>query len=202
MPLLLRLLVCSVALTTLNGTCTPLHKAALNGDLNTLKSLIQSGTSINATNEKGMTALHLAAYKGQKDMVKFLLDSGAAFHQKDEYWGMTSLVLAALYEQTEVVEIFLQGGKFTQEGCQAVLSWGGYHGNQKMLAAALTAGASINWQDQFGFTALHLASGEGHKEVIVFLLEQGSGYQHTKFLQAHPAYTGQPLKDTRKWSWC
>jgi ankyrin repeat protein len=68
---------------------TSLHKAALNGDLETyseksvlsyfeiLKLLIEKGANVNAKNNKGETPLHLASLHGHLETVKYLIEKGA-----------------------------------------------------------------------------------------------------------------------------
>ena len=44
----------------------PLHEAAKEGDLVTIKSLIAEGFDVNTVDKNKLTSLHWAAYKGQK----------------------------------------------------------------------------------------------------------------------------------------
>src|SRR5450432_4264876 len=52
-------------------------KAATNGKIEEVKTLLQGGVNINAQIEHGYSALILAAGNGQEDVVKFLLKNGA-----------------------------------------------------------------------------------------------------------------------------
>ena len=59
------------------GGATILHYAALKGDLNRVKLLIEQGADVNAKNFMGETALHAAAFSGREDAAAWLLDRGA-----------------------------------------------------------------------------------------------------------------------------
>lgn len=58
-----------------------------------LKSLLDSGLSVNAKDRHGRTALHLAATLGQVDLARFLLSRGAEVNAKDPR-GRTPMMLA------------------------------------------------------------------------------------------------------------
>lgn len=47
------------------------------------------------------------------------------------------------------------------------------HGNVKELESLLRSGASVNYRDQYGLTALHAAAFKGHKDVVLMLSEGG-----------------------------
>ena len=53
---------------------TALHSAVLLGQLTTLRVLVESGASMNATSEGGSTPLHVAAVKGQEAAASALLE--------------------------------------------------------------------------------------------------------------------------------
>lgn len=53
-----------VNLAARNGNA-PLHVAAVNGQLETLRALLDSNANVNATNEEGKTPLHDAAINGR-----------------------------------------------------------------------------------------------------------------------------------------
>ena len=55
---------------------TALHYAAINGDVNVCKALIDQGASIDITNSSEETALHLAAGERNKNIVETLVNTG------------------------------------------------------------------------------------------------------------------------------
>lgn len=56
---------------------TEVHKAACQGQVSELQSLIQSGASVNIVAVDSITPLHEAAARGQTQCVRLLLDAGA-----------------------------------------------------------------------------------------------------------------------------
>jgi hypothetical protein len=56
---------------------TPLHLAAKSGNLETAKTLITKGTSVNVLTNSNLTPLHYAAESGNAAMAAFLIEKGA-----------------------------------------------------------------------------------------------------------------------------
>ncbi|XP_016580960.2 integrin-linked protein kinase 1 isoform X4 [Capsicum annuum] len=81
------------------------------GDLEGMKELLDSGTSVKYTDIDGRTALHIAACQGNADVVDFLLKNGAQVDAMDR-WGSTPLADAIYYKNTDVVKLLeLHGAK-------------------------------------------------------------------------------------------
>ena len=70
------------ALLYIQGGRTPLHLAALQGHMQLVKLLENSGANVNASDEHGMTPLHKAAVQGHADTVAELLAHGAHIDAK------------------------------------------------------------------------------------------------------------------------
>jgi ankyrin repeat protein len=124
---------------------TPLHEAAVKGQLLVAQFLVENGADIDAkeTESSHGTALQLAALEGNKDMVELLLQKGAnvAAVNKD---GMTALHLAAGNGFRSIVES-LAGHK-----------------------------ADANAVSNKGVTPLHLAVANGFKVTAEYQLENGA----------------------------
>lgn len=56
---------------------TPLHVAAMEGDLEILKFLLERGQSLESGDEHGWTALHHACARGHLDIAMYLIAAGA-----------------------------------------------------------------------------------------------------------------------------
>ncbi|MFJ9907925.1 ankyrin repeat domain-containing protein [Streptomyces sp. NPDC101152] len=72
---------------------TPLHIAALRGDVSEVEQLIASGADPSAADSNGFTPLHLAAQEGHVGVAQVLLDSGAEVDRKNRF-GNTALSVA------------------------------------------------------------------------------------------------------------
>lgn len=60
-----------------HGGWTPLHEAAMSGDLETARYLLSKGADVNAANDTGVTALALASERGHAPVVELLRQHGA-----------------------------------------------------------------------------------------------------------------------------
>lgn len=87
---------------------TPLHYAVMNGDLETLKQLLDAGENPYLPDNNGVTPLYLAALYGHTEIFNELL-TNTDINFQDEY-GNTQLHLAALYGHQNVIENFLENG--------------------------------------------------------------------------------------------
>jgi ankyrin repeat protein len=157
-------------------SATPLHIAAKNCTLSTIKLLLDHGALVNVQNNAGVTPLHNAAGRRNSDTMqqlcahisslhddidqtdlpasKLLLDHGALVNVQDNA-GNTPLHEAA---GLEVLELLV--GRGAQVNVQN--KWGAtpLHGAMELghldrAKLLLDHGAQVNMQNKLGFTALH-----------------------------------------------
>ncbi len=83
---------------------TPLHVAAVRGDLAELTALLDGGADINAVGELGYTPLHYAVSQEMLEAAELLLSRGAMKTIGDEH-GRTPLDLASLRERDAFVRL-------------------------------------------------------------------------------------------------
>ncbi|MHC4086880.1 MAG: ankyrin repeat domain-containing protein [Planctomycetota bacterium] len=133
-----------------------LQKAARNGDLSVVESLIEQGTSVDQYCDfNRWTALHAAAYKGHIEIAEFLLKQGANVNVKDKD-GYTPLHNTA--------DSFLKG--FPRKRTEA---------NRNRIAALLLKhGADVNATTNHGETPLHSAALTNNVALVHLLLENGA----------------------------
>ena len=81
-----------------------LHLASINGHLEIVKLLLESGANVHIKDKGDQTALHLASRNGHLEIVKLLLESGANVNIKDKN-GQTALHYASRYHKSEVVNL-------------------------------------------------------------------------------------------------
>lgn len=88
---------------------TPLHIAAKQGIVESVKVAISYGADVNARSKNAATPLHLATYAGHLSVMKLLLASGADVNAQD-YKGSTPLHLAAKTGDVEASRILIESG--------------------------------------------------------------------------------------------
>uniref|UniRef100_A0AAZ1XEY2 Ankyrin repeat domain 39 n=1 Tax=Oreochromis aureus TaxID=47969 RepID=A0AAZ1XEY2_OREAU len=81
--------------------------AAMNGDLERVKSLVQKGTDPNLRDSAGYTALHYGSRSGHLSVCKFLLENGACASPQTP-GGATPLHRSAYCGHLNVVRLLLQ----------------------------------------------------------------------------------------------
>ena len=111
-PLIIRLcagLMMAFLCSTAAFSDTPLHRAALEGNLDAITTLLNAGANPNARNKDGITSLHWAAIGGSPDAITTLLDAGANLKARNED-GLTSLHGAALQGHADAITTLLDAG--------------------------------------------------------------------------------------------
>ncbi|KAI9110703.1 hypothetical protein K1719_018141 [Acacia pycnantha] len=142
---------------------TPLHLAADKGNIRCARLLVEGGANVNARCNDGRTPLHRAAANGDRRMVEMLVEMSADPTITDDR-DHSALDIASDEGHKEIVEIMAQG--------EEVLT-AARHGDVKKLETLLKRGASVQYRDQYGLTALHAAAMKGHKEMVSMLTETG-----------------------------
>ena len=83
--------------------------AAKNGDINSVKVLIERGADVDARNWLGRTALHEAVLYKHIEIAKMLIENGADVDAKDK-WERTALHAAAKEGTIEIAKILIEKG--------------------------------------------------------------------------------------------
>ena len=125
------------------GWCA-VHRAAVHGQVQSLRCLVASGADINAVDDDGWRAIHRAAWVGDCPSLKVLIELGAGVEAACDATGETSVHVAA------------RNGRLKALRC---------------LATEL--GANVAARDAFGRTAAHFAAWEGHVHILRSLKSLG-----------------------------
>ncbi|MFE7355011.1 ankyrin repeat domain-containing protein [Streptomyces sp. NPDC057543] len=93
------------------GGRSPLHYAALEGDLQEITHLLEQGVDPNIPDKKGFTALHFAAQQWQVQAAEMLLNGGAEVDPRNKY-GNTPLMVATHSSQgrDDLIELLRSRG--------------------------------------------------------------------------------------------
>ena len=143
---------------------TPLQKAAIAGNLLSVKILLENGADPSLHNSLGLNALQQAAGRGFKEIVRTLLDHGAEIDAYDASCPTRpypALATAVFYNKPMTVELLLQRG------------------------ANVNIQTSLN--DQISPSPIHLAAGKRLVQVVDILL------QHKPNLELRDSQNQTPL---------
>lgn len=88
---------------------TPLHEAALEGQMEIVEFLLSRKAEMNLQDKKGQTPLHLAAKEGFMKVIKLLIDNKAELNIKDDN-GKTPLAIAVAKKNVKSAEILKEAG--------------------------------------------------------------------------------------------
>lgn len=125
---------------------TPMHFAAINGHINIVAILLQSGMDVNARRADNITSLHLAAKHGHLEIVNLLLLNGAWINALD-HDGVTPLILS-IREGHNDISLFLlsKGADFNirnKSGFMAI-HLATFHRRNVVVEALIKYGADIS----------------------------------------------------------
>lgn len=154
-----------------------LHRAVMQNDIATVKTLLAQGADVNAKDKYGFTALMSAVAGEYIDIVEILLAQGAdvnARHKKD---GSTALIGAVSLMHTDVVEILLAQGadvNAKNRGGVTALMYAALKGHPEIVKILLSEGADVNMKNNEGTTALMTAAVRGHEKIVEILLSKGA----------------------------
>ncbi|XP_058649465.1 caskin-2 isoform X3 [Onychostoma macrolepis] len=160
-----------------------LHHAALTGITDLLSLLLEAQATVDIKDSNGMRPLHYAAWQGKADSVLMLLRAGASVNGAAQD-GQIPLHLAAQYGHYEVSEMLLQHqsnpctvNKAKKTPLDLACEFGRLKVTQLLLSSNMVVALlEGNGRDN---TPLHLASRNGHKDIIRLLLKAGIDINRT-----------------------
>ena len=86
-----------------------LYSAALAGQFEMARALVEKGADVNSRSERGLTPLHGAAFGGSARLVGFLIETGADINARSDD-GKTALDLAVESRQTDIARTLRRHG--------------------------------------------------------------------------------------------
>jgi len=149
-----------------------MRQAALDGDKEQVKKLVDAGAKINALDQEGHTALMFAAFNGHTDIVLLLLDEGAVVDRRDLV-GRTALLYASTGPFPETVKLLLEKGAepniVDSDEHFSPLMHAAAEGNLDVVKILLENGADLSLTDVDNDDAESFARQAGHLQVADYL---------------------------------
>jgi ankyrin repeat protein len=112
------------------------RKAAVEGDVAVIDSLLREGIDIDSKDKYGQTALMLAARHGHAQAVQLLLRKEAALDATAKY-RLSALMLAVIYRHVDIAQMLMAAG------ADLTLRGGGAPGFSGKTAADLAEDAGL-----------------------------------------------------------
>src|SRR5579863_9355943 len=194
----LSIALCS-AVALLGAGKSPVADAAMQGNKNAVRTLIQQKADVNAPQVDGATALHWAVRGNDLELADMLLRAGARVAAANEE-GATPMFLAALSGNAPMIERLIQAGAdpnapLSSTGDTALMM-SSRTGSVSAVKVLLDHGAKANSQETWGgTTALMWAIAEHHPEVAKLLVEGGADVNaKSSFV---PSASGRGFEGTR-----
>lgn len=153
---------------TVPGIALSFHKAALDGDITTVRQVLSGSINIDTLDEDGRTPLMYAAFNGHTDIARILIEKGADVNLTDPN-KRTALMFASSGPFLETLRLLLEHNAdpdltdmpehFT------ALMYAAAEGHLDNVRILLTHNADPKLKDIDGDDAATFASNNNHKEV-------------------------------------
>ena len=159
-----------------------LHKAAHEGDLDSLLGLIKSGADLEVKDSSGRTALHVAAYASHESIVQALADAGADMDAL-EHRAYDIVTIAAVANDLEMLDTALKhgssSGNVTSPYDGTALIAAAHLGHHQVVDLLIKNKAPLDHVNNLDWTALieSVVLGNGgpdHIQTAKLLLEAGA----------------------------
>ncbi len=176
-------MVAMLSASSLFGASSDVADAAMKGNTQAVRALLQRKADVNAPQTDGTTALHWAVRSDSLDLADMLLKGGANPSAANND-GATPMLLAALNGSAAMLERLIKAGAnpnapVTSEG-NTPLMVASRTGRIDAVKVLLEHGANVNANEQWGdTTALMWAVAEKHSDVVRLLVEHGADVNAT-----------------------
>jgi cytohesin len=153
---------------------TLLHLAARHTNIELAELLINSGAEVDIRDKSGATSLHESAWFGQKSFLQFLISKGADINATDNN-GYTPLDYAVDGPRGgETAPLLRKHGGKPGDILRSEIIKAAENGDLARLKALVAKGTDVNVKNTRGYTPLHWAVSQNHKDVVEFLIAEGA----------------------------
>ena len=175
-------LIAVVAMTALVGaappSASPVADAAMRGNRDAVRTLLQQGADVNGAQGDGMSALHWAADRGDAELTAMLVYAGANPAAVTRIGQYTPLHLASRSGNAEAVKALLAAGAAVDARTSTTgvtpLHLAATAGSTAVVTALLDAKADVNAKEnEWGQTPLIFAASLNRVEAVKVLLARG-----------------------------
>jgi ankyrin repeat protein len=171
------------ALTWAAGNDVRIAEAAMQGERDAVRALLDQKADVNGTQGDGMTALHWAAFKDDLETAKMLLAAGANLKATTRNGALSPLLLACANGNPAMIEAFLSAGadpnSAKADGATALMA-AAATGNAGALRILIDHGALVNATEKtHGQTALMFAAALNRPEAVRMLASHGAALNAT-----------------------
>jgi ankyrin repeat protein/L-ascorbate metabolism protein UlaG (beta-lactamase superfamily) len=154
----------------------PLHTAAIAGNVEIARLLLDAGAEIDCGDRDESTPLHDAALLRQRDMLDFLISRGADVNRRDRN-GAYALSFALSGGDSLTVQHILAAGSdlnFVSPNGTRLMHFAASRGRWEMVERLLARGDDINQADYAGNTPLHWAAYARDPQRVTRLIALGA----------------------------
>lgn len=164
-----------------NSETPPLVRAATEGDLPTLRRLLEMATPVDTRDSQGRTALLAATHANQIEAARLLIERGADVNAKDKLQDSPYL-LAGARGRLEILRLTLAAGadlKSTNRYGGTALIPAAHYGHVETVRELLKTRIDVDHVNRLGWTALLEAiilgdGGAAHTQIVQLLLLHGA----------------------------
>ena len=174
-----------------DGVIRPeLHSAAIHGDVDKVKFLIEKGCNINEKSKFGASPITIAAWSGNYEMVKLLLkDSRILIDQQDDN-GYGAIHYACQNGRHDIVNLLLDHKVNTQiktNDNNSVLNLAAWSNNLELVQTLLKRGGDLdlNSENSKHFTPLMSAFFNDNLDIFSHLIKAGANPNHQENNKTH-----------------
>ena len=157
----------------------PVVDAAMRGDVEAVRALLQQGADASESHGDGMTGLHWAAQRGELEIAELLITAGANVHAGTRIGRYTPLHLASRAGSAPMVDALLEAGSnvhaVTTNTGVTPLHLAAESGSADAIRALVDRGGDVNAAESaWGQTPLIFAAAHDRPEAIRTLVELGA----------------------------